>query len=222
LQLQTSSTVTRVLIILNVLAFLWELNAGGLGVLSGNIPDNSRIWDGTLAPAQVLANHQYYRIFTSAFLHGNLIHIGVNMLSLYWLGRFIEMVLRPVRTLIVYFISLAVAGLSVVYFSPPNAATLGASGAIFGLFGSLFAIGFKLGDRGRELVRANIGILILNLVWSFSFPGISWQAHIGGLIAGFVSTYLIFAPPRPVMTRVYDRSSGAEYESHVEMPDDRD
>jgi membrane associated rhomboid family serine protease len=222
LPLRTSNIVTRLLILLNVLGFVWELRAGGAGVLSGNIPENSRIWDGTLMPVQVLVGHQYYRIFTSAFLHGSIIHIGVNMLSLYWLGRFIEMALRPMRTLFVYFVSLVVAGFCVVYFSPPNAATLGASGAIFGLFGALFAIGLKLGDRGRDLVRSNIGILILNLVWSFSFPGISWQAHVGGLIAGFITTYVIWAPPRPVMTRVYDQGTGAEYESHVEMPDDRD
>lgn len=214
--------VTRILIVLNFLAFLWELHVAGPGLLSGNIPGNSAIWLGTLAPNDVLINHQYYRIFSAAFLHGSILHIGLNMLSLYWLGRFIELVLRPLRMTIVYFVSLVVSGFSIVYFSPHNAATLGASGAIFGLFGALFAIGFKLGERGKELVRANVGILVLNLVFSFSFPGISWQAHVGGLISGFLVTYLIFSPPRPVMTRVYDPSSGAEYESHVEMPHDRD
>lgn len=193
-----------------------------MGVLSGQIPDGTQIDNGILAPNQVLIDHQYYRIFTAAFLHGSLIHLGVNMLSLYWLGRFIELVLRPLRMTIVYFVSLIVSGISIVLFSTPNIPTLGASGAIFGLFGALFAIGLKLGDRGRDLVRSNIGILILNLVWSFSFPGISWQAHVGGLIAGFVVTYLIFVPPRPVMTRAYDTASGAEYESHVETPHDRD
>lgn len=214
--------ITRILVVLNVLGFLWEIHAGGMGVLNGNIPSGTQIDQGLLAPNDVLINHQYYRIFTAAFLHGSIVHIGVNMLSLYWLGRFIELVLKPLRMTIVYFVSLVVSGLSIVYFSTPNIPTLGASGAIFGLFGALFAIGLKLGDRGRDLVRSNIGILVLNLVFSFSFPGISWQAHIGGLIAGFAVTYLIFVPPRPVMTRVYDPASGAEYESHVEMPHDRD
>lgn len=154
-------------------------------------------------------------------MHGSIAHIGLNMLSLYWLGRFIEVVLRPWRMLFVYVVSLIVAGISVVLFSPPNVSTLGASGAIFGLFGALFAIGFKLGDRGRELVRANVGILVLNLVWSFAFPGISWQAHIGGLIAGFITTWLVFWPPRPVITQVYDPQTGAQYESQLESPDER-
>lgn len=214
--------ITRILVALNVLGFLWELRVGGAGVLSGAIPDNSPIWDGTLAPVQVQIAHQYYRLVSAGFLHGSIIHLGVNMLSLYWLGRFIELVLRPFRMTVVYFVSLLASSISVVLFSAPNAATLGASGAIFGLFGALFAIGLKLGDRGRDLVRSNIGILLLNLVWSFSFPGISWQAHVGGLIAGFLLTYVIFYPPRPVMTRAYDASTGAEYESRVEMPDERD
>lgn len=214
--------ITRILIAINVLAFLWEIHAGGFGVLSGNIPNGTQIDNGLLAPSDVLINHQYYRILTAAFLHGSIVHLGVNMLSLYWLGRFIELILRPMRMTIVYFVSLFASGLSIIWFSAPNISTLGASGAIFGLFGALFAIGLKLGDRGRDLVRSNIGILVLNLVFSFSFPGISWQAHIGGLIAGFMVTYLIFSPPRPVMTRAYDPATGAVYESHVQMPDERD
>lgn len=215
--------ITRILVVLNVLGFLWEIHAGGFGVVSGNFPNHpTQIDDGTLAPVQVLVYHQYYRIFSAAFLHGSIIHLGVNMLSLYWLGRFIELVLRPLRMTIVYFLSLIASGVSIVLFSAPNIPTLGASGAIFGLFGALFAIGLKLGDQGRDLVRSNVGILVLNLVWSFSFPGISWQAHIGGLIAGFIVTWIIFAPPRPVLTQVYDPASGAQYESHVEMPHDRD
>jgi membrane associated rhomboid family serine protease len=208
--------ITRLLILLNVVGFLWEMYVGGFGVVSGNIPANSHVVDGMLAPITITKYHEYYRIFTSAFLHGSIIHIAVNMFSLYVLGRFIELALGGPRMLAIYVASLVGAGMAIIYFSPPDAATLGASGAIFGLFGALFAIGLKLGERGGELVRSNIGILILNLVYSFSFPGISWQAHIGGLITGFVMTWLIFWPPKPVSTRVYDPSTGAVYESHLE------
>ncbi len=212
--------ITRALVAINIVAFLWELRVGGSGVFSGGIPSGTLIDGGLLSPNSVLIGHEYYRIFTSAFLHGSIAHIGLNMLSLYWLGRFIEVVLGSWRTLLVYFVALIVSGISVVLFSPPNAATLGASGAIFGLFGALFAIGLKLGDRGKDLVRANVGILVLNLIWSFAVPGISWQAHVGGLVSGFILTYLIFWPPRPVFTRVYDPHSGAQYDSQLEMPDD--
>lgn len=207
--------VTRILIAINVLAFIWELYTGALH------SDAALIRDGVLIPRLVTQYGQWWRIITSAFLHGGIWHIGLNMLSLYWLGRFIEVVLRPLRMAFVYFVALIASGVTVVFFSPPDAATLGASGAIFGLFGALFAIGLKLGDRGSDLVRSNVGILVINLLWTFMVPGISWQAHVGGLIAGFITTYLIFYPPRPVMTRAYDPRSGAEYESSVEMPDDR-
>ncbi len=212
--------ITRALIAINVIAYLWELRVGGPGVFSGGIPAGTPIDAALLSPNDVLVRHEYYRIFTSAFLHGSIAHIGLNMLSLYWLGRFIEVVLGAWRTLVVYMVALVISGLSVVYFSPANVATLGASGAIFGLFGALFAIGLKLGPRGKDLVRANIGILVLNLIWSFAVPGISWQAHVGGLFAGFVLTFLIFWPPKPVMARVYDTQSGAQYKSQLEMPDD--
>ena len=155
---------------------------------------------------------------TSAFLHGSLLHIGVNMLSLWYLGRFIEYGLGPWRMLLVYVASLIAAGLGVVYFSPALVPTVGASGAIFGLFGALFAIGLKLGKPGMELVRANIGILVLNLIITFAVPAISWQAHISGLIAGFVLTFLIYTAPRRVAPVVVDANTGAELETEYEPP----
>ena len=206
--------ITRALIVINVLAYIWEVYTGALR------SNAALIRDGVLVPQRVLENHEWWRIVTSAFLHGSIFHIGLNMLSLYWLGRFIEAVLGPGRMLLIYMVSLIVSGLTIVYFSAYTVPTLGASGAIFGLFGALFAIGLKLGDRGSELVRANIGILVLNLIFSFTFPGISWQAHVGGLIAGFLVTLLVFWPPKPVFTRVYDPQSGAQYESQIEMPHD--
>jgi membrane associated rhomboid family serine protease len=211
--------ITRLLIALNVLAFLWEIAVTGSAAFTG-LTANSPVLNYVLVPVAVRQYHQYYRIFTAAFLHDGIWHIGLNMLSLYWLGRFIEVVLRPWRTLFVYLVSLIASGISVVLFSAPDLPTLGASGAIFGLFGALFAIGLKLHERGRGLVRANLGILVLNLVWSFAMPFISWQAHVGGLIAGFLCGWLVFWPTRPVLTRVYDPQTGAEYASHVEQPGD--
>ena len=207
--------ITRILIAINVLAYIWELYTGAL------TNSQALVRDGVLTPALVLQDHQWWRLVTTAFLHAGIWHIGLNMLSLYWIGRFVEAVLRPFRMALVYFVSLIVSSLTVVYFSPPDAATLGASGAIFGIFGALFAIGLKFGERGRDLVRSNLGILVINLVWTFMVPGISWQAHVGGLVSGFVLTYLIFSPPRPVMTRAYDATTGIEYQSQVELPDER-
>lgn len=194
--------ITRLLIILNGLGFIWEIWIGGTGILSGLGSDASisRVFiAGALYPVLVLQYGQWWRIITGAFLHGGLIHIGVNMMSLWFLGRFIEFAVGSWRMFFIYMASLIVSGLAVVYLSPPMVPTVGASGAIFGLFGALFAIGFKLGRRGMELVKSNIGILVINLVITFTVPQISWQAHVAGLLTGFILTFAIYAPPRPIV-----------------------
>ncbi|MGB8907262.1 MAG: rhomboid family intramembrane serine protease [Candidatus Cybelea sp.] len=215
--------ITRFLIVLNVIGYLWEISVGGPSMLSGFGTDSSGMQrvliDGALIPAAVLQDGQWWRIVTGAFLHSGLIHIGVNMMSLWFLGRFIEYALGSWRMLLVYMVSLVAAGLGVVYFSLPNVPTIGASGAIFGLFGALFAIGLRLGRPGMDLVRANIGILVLNLIITFTVPAISWQAHVAGLLAGFVLTYAIYAPPRRVAPIVVD-AAGHELETEYESPID--
>ncbi len=69
-----------------------------------------------------------------------------------------------------------------------------------------------------QLVRANIGILFLNLIFTFSIASISKQAHVAGLITGFIITFLIFYPPKPVFARVVDANTGETPESHIEQP----
>jgi membrane associated rhomboid family serine protease len=126
------------------------------------------------------------------------VHLLVNMYSLFVLGAFVETVAGSRRMAWIYAISLLGSSLAVAYFGAPFETTVGASGAIFGLFGALFAIGLKLGAPGMRLVRANINILVINLIMTFALPGISRLGHVGGLVTGFVLTYAIFTPPRPV------------------------
>jgi membrane associated rhomboid family serine protease len=218
--------ITRLLVIANVLAFVWEVIYSGGGMLSlmGSSNDGAlRVWEaGAIWPAAVLVNHQWWRIFTAAFLHAGLAHIAVNMFSLWFLGRFIESIAGSARMALIYFVSLVVSGLGIVYLSPityPPQPTLGASGAIFGLFGALFAIGFKLGKPGMQLIRANVGILVLNLIFSFALPGISWQAHVSGLIGGFLLTLVIYTPPRRVAPVVVDANTGDHYETEYQTPE---
>lgn len=212
--------MTRILIALNAIAYLWEIKVGGPGMLSLSGGDNLQrvLQEGALYPAAVLQDGQWWRIFSSAFLHANLLHIGVNMLSLWFLGRFIEYAVGPWRMLFIYVVSLVAAGLGVVYFSAPTAATLGASGAIFGLFGALFAIGLKLGKPGMDLVKANLGILALNLIFTFTVRAISWQAHVSGLLIGFLVTLVIYSPPRHVQPVVVDARTGTALDSEYESP----
>ena len=214
--------ITRLLVIANVLAFVWEVFATGgrmLSLMGSYSVDVHAL--GALAPDDVLIHHQWWRIVTSAFLHDGLLHIGVNMFSLWVLGRFIEAVAGPARMGVIYGVSLVASGLGVVYLSPayPGISTLGASGAIFGLFGALFAIGFKLGPPGMQLIRANIGILVLNLIFTFVVPGISWQAHVSGLVAGFLLTLAIYTPPKRVAPVVVDANTGDRYETEYQTPE---
>jgi membrane associated rhomboid family serine protease len=123
---------------------------------------------------------QYARLVTSAFLHASLLHLGTNMITLYIVGAPLERVLRPVRYLIVYLLSALGGSLLSVWLSPEFSVGVGASGAIFGLFGALVVLRRQVGaDAGALAV-----LIGLNLVISFTLPNISWQAHIGGLVTG--------------------------------------
>jgi membrane associated rhomboid family serine protease len=215
------SKVTLLLIALNVAGFLWEFFIGGAGAWSGDGPGAQRVFElGALSPASVLQGGQWWRIVTSAFLHDGYLHIGVNMISLWSLGRAIESIVGSGKMLVIYVVSMIASGLGVIFLSSPDVATagtVGASGAIFGLFGALFAIGLKFGKPGMEMIKANVGILVLNIFISL-LPGISWQAHLSGAVAGFLLTLVIYFPPRRVAPVVVDAQTGAELETEYQAP----
>ena len=143
---------------------------------------------------------EWWRIVTAAFLHGGVLHILFNMIALAQVGTVIELTFGGARMLALYTVSLLVAGLSVLVFNY-SVPTLGASGAVFGLFGALLALGLRRGPAGRVLVRQCAGIIVINLVYGFAAAGISNAAHLGGLIAGFLIGFPL-VPPAP-MRRVY-------------------
>ncbi|HMD01707.1 MAG TPA: rhomboid family intramembrane serine protease [Candidatus Baltobacteraceae bacterium] len=182
-------TVTNVLIALNVVAYIWELTTGAMQ------SDPRLIAHGALYGPLVVVDHQYWRIVSSAFLHYGLVHISFNMFALYQVGRFVEYALGGPRMLAIYLIAMVGAGISVVLFSY-NLPTVGASGAIFGLFGALVAIGIRLGPRGRGIIGQTLPIIGINLVLGFTIPNISMSAHIGGLLTGFVIGLALTMFPR--------------------------
>lgn len=135
---------------------------------------------------------QYYRLLTAMFLHGGYVHIAFNMLSLWWIGGPLEAALGRARYLMLYFVS-GLAGTALTYFlAAPNEASLGASGAIFGLFGATAVLMRRLNYDMRPV----IALLVINLIITFGVPGIAWQAHIGGLVAGVVTGYAMVHAPR--------------------------
>lgn len=134
---------------------------------------------GALIPVQV-GQGEYWRVISSGFLHLGIIHIAANMISLYFLGPPLERLIGRWRFAVVYLVSLLGGSAAVMLFSGTLSMTVGASGAIFGLMGAL-VVTFK---RMRYDLRQLAFILALNLFVTFQFSGISWQGHVGGLIAG--------------------------------------
>jgi membrane associated rhomboid family serine protease len=202
--------VTNALIAINVIVFVWELTSNAF------VRDPSLVGHGALDGPDVLVNHQYWRIVSGAFLHGSYMHIGFNMLALYTVGTAVERALGGPRMLAVYTLSMVGSGLAVVFFSY-DSATVGASGAIFGLFGALVGIGLRLGAPGRGLIAQVLPIVILNLVFTFALPGISAAAHIGGLLTGFLVGILVFEMRRPQLAFApADAATGAESASFDE------
>ncbi len=144
-------------------------------------------------PTEGVAGGEWYRLVTSMFTHEAPWHIGFNMLSLWFLGGPLEAALGRARYLTVYFVS-GLAGSALAYLlATPTTATLGASGAIFGLFGATAVLMRRLNQDTRPI----IALLVINLIFTFS-PGfnISWQAHIGGLVAGVITGYAMVHAPR--------------------------
>jgi rhomboid protease GluP len=130
---------------------------------------------------------QYWRLVTSMFLHGNLLHLAVNAWALYQLGELFEALLGPVWLLVVYFASGVAGSLASVFFT--HIPSVGASGAIFGLMGALISFLLRRRDRLTPMARSLLGQLVIwagiNIAFGASTPQIDNAAHLGGCAAGF-------------------------------------
>ncbi|QBF47490.1 rhomboid family intramembrane serine protease [Janibacter limosus] len=151
------------------------------------------VWLGELASPRVfqevafapfLGTSEPWRLITSAFAHSpyQIMHIGFNMLALWMIGGYLEQMLGWARYLALYLVSALAGAVTWLLFQPAMSTTplVGASGAVFGLFGALFVLNRHLGRDSSGMV-AVIGI---NAVLGFVIPNVAWQAHLGGLIAG--------------------------------------
>lgn len=191
----SAAPATYALIAINVVVFLVEL-AGGAGGLS--VGSASRFFVDFALYGPAVAEGEWYRLVTSGFLHVSIIHIGFNMLILFLLGRLLEPALGTPRFLALYFASLLAGSFGALVLEP-NAHTVGASGAVFGLAGATFIIAR---GRGMDALAGEIGFLIVfNLVWSFLGPNISVGGHIGGLIGGAICALAIVAGEKGMFGR---------------------
>jgi membrane associated rhomboid family serine protease len=186
----TGPIVTYVLIAINVIVFLAE--GSGAFTFSGSINSGKLYVEGALIgslPHGIgVAYGEWWRIVTSGFLHENILHIGFNMWVLYYLGVLLEPAIGRLRFALIYFVSLLCGSFGALLIDP-HSVTVGASGAIFGLMG---AAAVEMRARQVPIFQSGVGTLIvLNLVISFSIPGISYAGHIGGLIGGAVAAAVL-------------------------------
>lgn len=193
--------VTWGIIGLNVLVFAGGFLLGGnlnLGLFSGGGNEVIARF-GIYAPA--VAAGEWWRIFTSAFVHAGLLHILFNMYALYLFGPILEQMYGHLEYAVLYLLC-AVGGSVLTILVDPQQLAVGASGAIFGLFGLAFVVSRRhhvaTTRQARALLNQAGTLLVINLVFTFAVPGISWTGHVGGLIVGAVLGFLL--PPRQVQT----------------------
>jgi membrane associated rhomboid family serine protease len=193
-RVSTRPVVTMTLIGVNLLFFLGELASPSfiarLEMVGFVGPDG-------IALAGV-ANGEWYRLVTAAFLHlppragtFGITHILFNMWALWVVGPQLEQVLGRLRFIVLYLLS-AVGGNVLLYLVSPGQPAVGASGAIFGLFAAYFVVGRKLGADTRGIAF----LILINLMFTFTFSGISWEGHVGGLVTGAVLAAAFAYAPR--------------------------
>ncbi|GGK10868.1 rhomboid family intramembrane serine protease [Pilimelia anulata] len=144
-----------------------------------------------------IVHGEYYRLFTGMFLHFGLVHLVLNMWALWVFGRYLETALGPLRYLALYVLA-GLGGNVAAFLVSPDGPTVGASGAVFGLFGALFVIQRRLGKD----TSAVLAVLAINLVFTFAIKEISWAAHVGGLIVGALVALAFAHAPRSHRTLV--------------------
>ena len=185
----TVPRVTYALIAINVAVFLSEGSFTLSGQPSGKIYEEGALFGSIRGiPTLGVAHGQWWRIVSSGFMHENLIHIGFNMYVLYILGQMLEPALGRLRFATIYAVSLLTGSFGALLVTP-HSPTVGASGAIFGLMG---AAAVEMRARQIPVMQSGVGgLILLNLVISFTLPGISWGGHIGGLIGGALAALAI-------------------------------
>ncbi len=172
--------ITYAVIALNVLVYLFQWIIPGL--------TNSLV----LAP--VIAAYEPWRLITSAFAHstGSILHLAMNMYGIYIFGTLLEPRLGRLRFAWLYLLSAIGGSLGILLLSAPMSATLGASGALAGLFLATFVV-FR---SNKQALRQMGIILVLNIVLGFVVSGISWQGHLGGAVTGIIASACIVLIPR--------------------------
>ena len=174
--------ITYILILINVLVFLY-------GILFNKTNFLINLFS-THGPS-IVKGKELYRIFTGAFVHVELFHILFNMYALYIIGSQVENFFGKTKYLFIYIFSITTSSLLSIMFNG-NVASIGASGAIFGLFGAMLYFGYNYRVYlGNTIVKQMVPIILINLLIGFLSTGIDNFAHIGGLVGGILSSMVV-------------------------------
>jgi len=145
---------------------------------------------------ELITQGQYYRLISAMFLHGGIVHLAVNMYSLYAIGPMVEKVYGKAKFIAIYFVAGICSSLLSYVYSPSM--SIGASGAIFGLLGAVLVFAIKSkGKTGSAFIRSILSVIIVNIFIGMTLPGIDNFGHIGGLIGGIIISFLISFKAEP-------------------------
>ena len=168
--------VGKVIIGLNVAVWLLATVVGGRpNSVAGAVYEHGVLFGPSVADGD------WWRVFSGAFMHSGVLHLGMNMMLLWFLSQELEPALGRARFAILYAVSLVGGSLGVLVISPLSP-TVGASGAVFGLMGALIVL--QLRAKQNPWQSGIGGLVLINLLLTFTIPNISVGGHIGGLLAG--------------------------------------
>ena len=202
-----AGVVTRTLIGINVAVMIISIVTGGMSAMAGGgwggllgqstpLTDwGSVIGYATYGPGQTVlhgvAAGEWYRLVTAMFLHYGVLHLLLNMYALWILGRELEGVLGRLRFIVLYVLAGLGGNVAAYVLSPPNQAVAGASTAVFGLMAATFVILRRL----KLSVAPILPVIVINVIFTFAVPNISWAGHLGGLlVGGIVAAIMAYAP----------------------------
>jgi membrane associated rhomboid family serine protease len=180
-------TVTNVLLGILILVYAVEVAVAGAGSLVGG-PGGQVLVNMGASVGVLVAQGEYWRLFTAMFLHIGIFHLFMNGYALYLFGNLIETEEGPARFVAIYLVTGLVASAASYAFGLPIVPSAGASGAIFGLIGTFLGTAWVKRDMAlyAARVRNAVSLILLNALFVFAYPGIDWRAHLGGLVAGAV------------------------------------
>ncbi|MEX0625123.1 MAG: rhomboid family intramembrane serine protease [Chloroflexota bacterium] len=204
--------VTWAIVAINVAVFLVDAalttNGSGFSLTGGSGPLSEA--GAVYGPA--VAGGEWWRLITGAFLHLGILHIAFNMYALWLFGPIMEQMYGHVEFAVIYLLC-ALGGNVLTILLAPNVPALGASGAIFGLFGLAFIVSRRrhllLGPQARAVLSRVGTLLVLNLIITFTIPFISWTGHVGGLVVGGVIGLLLAPANVPTLGGMWRAPDGS-------------